>query len=194
MPDTDSRPEDINSIEQEIAAKEHLLAKLYSTHRLWIIRKLRRLGLHVEDAEDLYQDAIIVLDKKLPSLSKNGREIKGSYIWQIVRRLRANRGRKKGEVISDQAELAELIPQPLSMDTPESYFLKQEEKEQLLIAMQGLGEKCRKVLNYYQQGYNTGAIAREMGWQHAQSAMNTLSTCRQQLRKLIQKIYSAGHE
>ena len=84
---------------------EAYLKALYIANRKIIIRKLKRQQISEHDAEDLYQDAMIVLSKKLVESGLFQQKISRKYIWEIVRRLNANKRRKKDEKIIPPEDL-----------------------------------------------------------------------------------------
>jgi DNA-directed RNA polymerase specialized sigma24 family protein len=68
----------------------------------------------------------------------------------------------------------------------ESEMYVRERQELLQRALNALGEKCKRLLTFYQLHYSMKEIASEMGYASDQVAMNQWSECRKKLKKLIE--------
>ena len=104
---------------------------------------VRLKGGNRQDSEDVFQEAIIVLDRKLRRFDFVVESSLEAYFIGIVRWCWFNeclRRRKTGAFSSEEA------PEPPAGGNPEVEFLLNEQREQLGKLLEKLQEKCCKIL------------------------------------------------
>lgn len=152
-----------------------------------MIRKLiRSNGGTSEDAEDIFQEALIILCRKI----KTGNFILSAklstYLFSVCRFLWNDQQRRQKIPIADDA--ADHIP--LADDLPE--LIEQEKNAQLAEkALQALGERCKELLLlFYHSKMKLKDISVRMGYSSENTAKNQKYKClegaRNQLKEFMQ--------
>lgn len=133
------------------------------------------------DAEDIFQDALLVLYHK----AREGRLVLScslfTFIYSISRNLWLKRLRQKGRETNLSDDFSH-IP----VDASQLAQLEANEELRLLSSLlDKLGESCRKVLmRYYFDRMSMKEIALDMGLSGEQVAKNKKSLCLKQLKEL----------
>lgn len=134
----------------------------------------------LDDAEDIFQDAMIVIYEKTcdPNFSLTS-SIK-TYLYSVVRNLWLNKLRQKKTVqIKDFEQFIEIEQEDNEIEIKEERFNAIEK------AIHLLGEKCRKIIQlFYYQQKSMQEIATELAYTNAANAKNQKYKCLQQLKKL----------
>ncbi|MFN8286970.1 MAG: sigma-70 family RNA polymerase sigma factor [Chitinophagales bacterium] len=134
----------------------------------------------VTDAEDIFQEVMIVLfNKSHDKQFALSCSIK-TYIYSVSRNLWLKQLRKHSKQVSiTDYEKYEAIPL-------EEEELDEENLNKVTRALEKLGEGCRKILLlFYYQKKNMEEIAREMGYTNADNAKNQKYKCLQHLKNNI---------
>jgi RNA polymerase sigma factor (sigma-70 family) len=137
----------------------------------------------VDDARDIFQEAMIVLyeKSKLESFSLNC-QIK-TYVYSICRRLWLKRLQQLGKFSTQVESLEEIIPVEEEIEDHEKRnddFILMEH------AMAKIGEPCKSLLDaYYLQKKNMLEIATEFGYTNADNAKTQKYKCLVRLKKLF---------
>jgi len=136
-----------------------------------------------EEAQDVFQDAIIVLYQK--SLNTNFKltcTLK-TYIYSIVRNLwlKALSKRKSNISITDYEKYYKIAVEEEKIDDQ-----KDQKLDAILDAIKQLGDKCKKILtSFYFEKKKMTVIAEELGYTNAANAKNQKYKCMQQLKKMV---------
>ena len=144
----------------------------------------------VDDARDIFQEAMIVLYEKsrLASFSLNC-QIK-TYVYSICRRLWLKRLQQLGKFGTNVESLEEIIPVEEEIEDHEKRnvdFVLMEH------AMAKIGEPCKSLLDaYYLQKKNMQEIATEFGYTNADNAKTQKYKCLVRLKKLFFAQYKNG--
>ena len=139
-----------------------------------------------EDAQDIYQNGLILINKHLQEGKFRGGAIKG-FLYQVCYNLWRNELKK-----------SKTMPLPEDgVDFSASTFidpqevLEQKERAKLLDKLfEQLSESCRKLLRLkflVIDNFSMGEISQKMGFKNAQIAANALSKCRKRLWTLLEK-------
>ncbi len=137
----------------------------------------------VDDARDIFQEAMIVLyeKSKLNTFSLNC-QIK-TYVYSICRRLWFKRLHQLGKFSTQVESLEEIIPVEEELedhDKKNNDFILMEH------AMSKIGEPCKSLLDaYYLQKKNMQEIALEFGYTNADNAKTQKYKCLVRLKKLF---------
>lgn len=137
----------------------------------------------VEDARDLFQEAMVVLyeKSKTASFSLNC-QIK-TYLYSICRRLWLKRLQQLSKFHTPVESLEEMVPVEEELEEHEKlnndYILMEH-------AMNKIGEPCKSLLDaYYLQKKNMQEIAAEFGYTNADNAKTQKYKCLVRLKKLF---------
>jgi len=141
----------------------------------------------IEDAKDIFQEALIVLYEK----SKSGNfelncQIK-TYIYSVCRRLWLKRFHQLQKLAPEVENMDEVIPVEEELE-----MFEQKNKDFLLMdkAMQNLGEPCKSLLeSYYLQKRSMMEIATDFGYTNADNAKNQKYKCLMRLKKMFFEQY-----
>ncbi len=146
---------------------------------------VRSHGGNKQDGEDMFQEAIIVLDKKLRRFDFVVEISLEAYFIGIVRWcwFNENQRRRKAAVVPSGSR-----PEPPAGGNPEIDFLLNERKEQLGNLLEKLQEKCCKILKMYQLEYSMDEIAQAMGFANSGVAKKEAFLCRQRFKALLSTV------
>jgi RNA polymerase sigma factor (sigma-70 family) len=138
----------------------------------------------IEDAEDCYQNGMILLNTKMKNGNYNGGAIKGFFYQLCYNTWRNELKKSKTASLEDHTKVA-----PVFFEDPEAVFEKKEKAKLLKQIFQELGGSCQKILHlkyFIIDQFSMDDIAQKMGFKNAQIASNTLSKCRKKLWELLQ--------
>lgn len=143
---------------------------------------VRSHGGNKQDGEDMFQEAIIVLDRKLRRFDFVVEISLEAYFMGVVRWcwFNENQRRRKTGVFSSES-----MPELPAGGNPEIEFLLAERNEQLEFLLNKLQEKCRKLLKMYQLEYSMDEIAQAMGFANSGVAKKEAFLCRQRFKALL---------
>jgi len=141
----------------------------------------------VEDAKDIFQEALIVLYEKTKSGSfELNCQIK-TYLYSVSRRLWLKRFHQL-QKFSSEVENAEEI-----VSVEEDLEMHERRNNDFLImekAMQSLGEPCKSLLeSYYLHKRSMMEIAEDFGYTNADNAKNQKYKCLMRLKKMFFEQY-----
>ncbi len=168
------------------AAREKALHRIYSDSKIRekLIAMISYNNGNQQDGEDMYQEAIIVLDKNI----REGRYRKEgnlqSYLFAIGKFLWMNQLRKKKPNLKENFTDAELPGDPIE---PDHILLDEERKTKLQDLLSRLGARCQEILSLWQLSFSMEEIAAKLGMNDPSTARKAKYDCQQQLIKLIQK-------
>ena len=137
----------------------------------------------VDDARDIFQEAMIVLYQKsgLPTFSLNC-QIR-TFLYSICRRLWLKRLHHAGKFSAQLENLEDTVPVEEELEDHErkndDYLLMEQ-------AMSKIGEPCKSLLDaYYMDKKNMQDIATEFGYTNADNAKTQKYKCLVRLKKLF---------
>lgn len=137
----------------------------------------------VDDARDIFQEAMIVLYEKsrLATFSLNC-QLK-TYVYSICRRLWLKRLQQLGKFSTQIENLEEVVPVEEEIEDHEK---KNDDFILMEHAMAKIGEPCKSLLDaYYLQKKNMQEIASEFGYTNADNAKTQKYKCLVRLKKLF---------
>lgn len=136
-----------------------------------------------DDAEDVLQDAAIVVWEKIRRDDLELRAKLSTLVFAIAKNLWLKRLGKLGR----QVDMDGINPEILSDDTPEMHNL---DRKKVVEAMQMLGDKCRELLTlFYFDGLDMNRIASIMNYSNADTAKAKKHQCFRHLREQFLKLY-----
>lgn len=162
--------------------KDSALTYLYTRHYPVIAAYIEKNSGTVEDAADIFQDAIIVFYEKVRFEQLDLNCSIRTYIFSVSKHLWLNklRSQKKMTSLDNEVQAIKVPAESLSI-------LESSEQEKLIAQLLAkMGEDCRKVLNYYYfERLKMKEIATNMGFANEQVAKNKKSKCMNKLKALV---------
>lgn len=137
---------------------------------------------NTQDGEDMYQEAIIVMDKNIRDGNFRTEGSLESYLFSIGKFLWMNQLRKKKLVLKEKFYDHELIGQGIE---PDHLMMNDQRKSLLKDLLSRLGQRCQDILALWQLSYSMEEIASQLGLHDASTARKAKYDCQQQLIKLV---------
>lgn len=138
-----------------------------------------------QDGEDVYQEAVIVLDRKVRQGDYRGEGSLDAYFMGIVRQHWLNERRRNSKSPFLHTDHPPELP---ASGDPEQDYLLSERREQLGKLLEQLNDKCRNILVLYQLGYSMDDIAQVMGYANSNVAKKETCLCRRRFLALLKSI------
>ncbi len=133
-----------------------------------------------QDGEDVFQDAIVLFDRRIRRDGFEGKSSLATYFTSIARLHWIGKLRRK----PDTQNLPERHEAD-SIEDPEADYLVEEKKAILAAALERIGEKCKQLLNLYKLDYSMEEMAKELGISSAALAKKDAYRCRMKLRDYL---------
>lgn len=153
-----------------------------------IMHHVRKYGGDQQEAQDVFHEGIISLDRNIRSQKfKQETSIEG-YLFSICRFTWNNLWRKKSKTSSN-----EITEQSIDLDIqPDSILLSQEKRQYLEKVLELIDESCRKILTLWKASYSMQEIAdacelssKEMAKKYRYRCMKKLMSALEDQPKLI---------
>lgn len=165
---------------------EQALKTFYQTNYALIANLITNNGGSEVEAQDIYQESIIILYEKLQDPSFELSCQLKTYLYSVARRqwlkMLASKQRYVGK-ISDYEEVVEISPEEADAQQKQERQLSNLES-----AMQELGEPCRSILQaFYLDKKSMEKIMEEMQYANVNTAKNQKYKCLQRLKKIFFK-------
>lgn len=171
--------------DHEILAKvskgdEAALDYLYKKHYQMMIKIVLNNNGTEQEAKDVYQDALIVFWQKAASGNLVLTSKISTYLYSICLNLWRKELDRKSRLSHQEHDTAEVVD-----------YDKEERLKIVNSCIEGLGETCQKILNfYYFDGLSMQDIADRLGFANTDTAKTKKYKCKQRLDKLIKSKYS----
>jgi len=167
----------------KVSDQDRAFTSLYEAHFATVRGMVKKNSGNDIEAEDVFQDTLIVLHSNLRKESFALTCKLGTYIYSVARNLWLNQLRKSAKATKMDVTEFEFI------DVAESSLevLQREEANSLLNDLiMKLGENCQNVLKYfYFERMKLKTIATELGYANESVAKTKKSKCLRQLRELL---------
>lgn len=159
---------------------------IYRQHYPMVQQMVLKNNGSVDDARDIFQEAMIVLFEKARSGNFELHCLLKTYLYSVCRRLWLKRLQQQKRFV--MAELnEEIVPVEEELD---SHLQKQAEVQLMEASMERLGEPCRSLLDaYYIKKKPMVEIATDFGYTNADNAKNQKYKCLLRLKKLFFATY-----
>lgn len=164
--------------------REQALSKIYldSGIKQKLISMISKNHGNMQDGEDLYQEAVIVLDRNIRDGVFKLEGSLTSYLYSIGKFLWMNHLRKKSLTLKESFSDHEMISTALQ---PDHILIDDQRKSYLQATLSKLGKRCQGILELWQLSYSMEEIAVKMGLSDASIARKAKYDCQQQLIKLV---------
>ncbi|MCB0580024.1 MAG: sigma-70 family RNA polymerase sigma factor [Phaeodactylibacter sp.] len=147
---------------------------------------LARQGASATDAEEIFQEALIVLFKNIKEGKFREESSVSTYFISICKHMHRKSSKKKHhrEISVEESRFPDE-----EMPSREEWIMKQEIRKEIS-ALVGqligkLGGKCQTALQLYMLSYPMERIATDLNYANTQSAKDRVRRCREQLRGLV---------
>jgi RNA polymerase sigma factor (sigma-70 family) len=175
-----------------LRGKEYLRAseKLYGYYPVVKKLVLNNKG-NREDAEDLYQEALIILIRKVQIPGFVLSSSLNTYLYSICRFLWSEKLRKQNKRIEVEFENNQAIENSHDLET----YKNETENKLAEKAFYELGEKCKQLLLlFYFKKMSMKEIAVKLGFGSEKVAKNQKYRCIEKAKENLQQLKSSGHE
>ena len=118
-------------------------ATLCRLHRDHAVRRCRALTRNAEDAEDAVQEALIIVQRRLPHL-RHDTDFR-AYLVTVARNVAVTRHRRRALTVVGDEDAADRVAAP-EHERPDELLLRRERRERLLALTGALPERQRLAL------------------------------------------------
>lgn len=134
----------------------------------------------VTDAEDVFQESIILLDRNIRNNIFNHSSMIKTYFMGIVKQHWFNKQKSKKQII----ELDEKFNE--SHESENNYTILELEKKEILDQLiSQISKQCNEILSLYKLSFSNEEIANKLNLSSAELAKKYTYRCREKLRELI---------
>lgn len=144
-----------------------------------IVGKMKSLGHTNSEAEDIYQQGFIQLERLLKGNSYHGGDVKG-FFRSLCINLKLNERRITKPDLPGESHHLDKHDHSMEMQ-----MVKNEQKKLLQNWLSQLGEKCRQTLQMWNDGFSMKEIAEKVGHENAAKAALARFRCMGKLQDLI---------
>jgi len=171
---------------------EHALAELFQKNRRPITSLVLRNQGTEDDAEDILQEALVVLWEKIRSGSFEYQAKLSTYIYGTAKNIwlrRLAQRRREFPAANDDFETATEDPTPLEK------LENNERSTAVQRAMEQIGNPCRDILLlYYWEEQSMEEIALKLGFANADTVKSKKYQCKKMLERLVKKALGGNNE
>ena len=166
--------------------RDEALKMLFLNEKLrgYIIGFVRKNKGNTQDGEDIFQDAIILLDRRVRQGGFKGSGSIGGYLQGIAKFL-WYRKRAQWDSKTEAFELEQ--HEDLSENYSDLTFIQRDRKLAIEAILKKIGEKCKRILTMYKEQYSMEEIAEIMEFASKDVAKNEAYRCRQKFRNFVTK-------
>lgn len=162
-------------------SEEQQLRRLYKENLASIKAFILTNNGNEADANDVFQDALVVLYRQIKQKKFRGESSIKTYLYAICKNLWYQKLKREKRAM----EIYEQVPQQI-LEDPYLRLQKDERLKFIFEILDELGESCKKMLLkalYYQ--FSMEEIAEQMEFKNAQNARNKKYKCLKSLQNLI---------
>lgn len=168
---------------------DSILKKIYDKSYPEVERKIIFAGGSVEDAQDVFQMAAMILTEKVNQGRYNEKSTIYTYLFSIAENIWINEKRKiqrrNKTFVYDKTDRIERSGRRIEqggmidIEIPEGF-------DEISKGLKELPENCRKIINeFYYENQDMEAIAKSLGYASAASARNQKYKCLEKLREKL---------
>jgi len=165
------------------SARDEALKRLYLMPGLreTVIRYVLANGGSQQDAQDIFQEALVILDRNVREGRYEARSALSTYFVAIAKWRWVTVRRQMGRY-------TDLSPAhyDAEVESPEIAAIREEYRELFQEALSQIGERCRELLRLYQLDHSMEEIAQIMHYNSADVAKKEAYRCRMRFRELLQ--------
>ncbi len=173
----------IAGIQNGGSAREEALKRIYLTPGLreTVLRHVYEHGGSREDAQDIFQETLVLFDRNLREGRFEGKSALSTYFVAIAKWRWVTVRRQKGRY-------TDLAPTHFdeAVESPEATTIQSEYRELFQEALGQIGDRCRELLKLYQLDHSMEEIADMMQYSNANVAKKEAYRCRGRFRELLE--------
>jgi RNA polymerase sigma factor (sigma-70 family) len=169
-----------------------------SGYRSWVIDYVCSNQGDLASAEDVFQEAVIILDRSIRENKYEGSSSIKTYFFGIAKQYWFNQRRRMNKTI--HLEIPDGPDQSLSI---EDNLLQEDIRNLIDDILLKIGEQCKKVLSLYKLSLSNKEISAELGLSSPELAKKYTYRCREKFKAYVLKradlmkmlsIKNSGHE
>lgn len=163
------------------------LTSLYKKHFAVILKYVLNNSGTEEEAQDIYQESIIVLYQNVQKPGFTLNCALQTYIYSVARRLWLKHLNKHSNVykLGEEDEVADVSSEIAEYEQKEVQISKMNE------SLEALGEPCKTLIqDFYVRHLSMEEIADKFGYTNSDNAKNQKYKCLQRLKKLFNTNYA----
>lgn len=175
----------IGDIAKGGSARERALATIYRDRsiRTIVFSIIRKLRGNIQDAEDMYQESLIIMDRNIREGKYNHEGHLTAYLGGIARLCWMNQLRKNNRV--DLYEQPNHDEASTAVPSPDHWLMDKERNELLESLLQKLDERCFQILRFWQLKTSMQEIADHLDLSSEMMARKLKYQCTKKLAALI---------
>jgi RNA polymerase sigma factor (sigma-70 family) len=127
------------------------------------------------DAQDVFHDAMIILDQNVRNGKFRGESPLNGYFYSICRFVWMNRMRKQAHTVLPETMPADEGSEPA--DAADIRLLDEERQNVMGQLLNTIGERCRKILELWKLSYSMEEIAEQLGFSSSDMARKAKYRC-----------------
>lgn len=156
----------------------------HPAYRNSIIQFIKSKGGNFQDGEDMFVEAVILLDRKIRQGAYSEKSTLKGYLYNVSFNLWRNELRKRG-----REDLKEEVPNSdeQTEKNPLTLLITTERKDLLDKILADLGEKCKRILEMWKLSYSMEEISEEMNYSSPALAKKYRYRCHKSLMELLKK-------
>lgn len=175
----------IEQIRSEEKASFELLYKFYFPS---ISYHIRQNGRSKEDAEDIFQEAIVVLLQKVRQTDFALTSSLKTYLFAIAKNLWLKRLRDEKFITVDNEDLEWALPEVEAEMFEIGAKLEKSDEQKVQTWLEKITANCRQILKaifFYEESMDS--LMKKMGWKNKHTAANQKYKCIEQVKKESKK-------
>lgn len=160
-------------------------SELYTLYKKWpdVKRYLRSLGCSTTDAEDIFQEALIIFARKRNEPDFELTVEPFHYVKNTCKFLWYNQSRKESKFRTSE------LNDRISEESDDAWFVKEQQLAMVEKALLKLDEKCQQLLQlFYGKGWSMTDIARKIGLRNDKVAKAQKYRCLTKAKKEVEKL------
>lgn len=165
-------------LQEDIEVRKDLFLSLYKKNFHQVAKYIAKRGGSLEDAKDLFQDALVIYYEKLCAGLEEHHHYQGAYLFGIAKILWL----KKYEANAQEVPLGDLDFEPWDQDQPQTA------NDKILRFLEHAGKKCMDLLRsvYYDQS-SMREISEKFGFSGERSATVQKYKCLEKVRDTVKE-------
>jgi RNA polymerase sigma factor (sigma-70 family) len=160
-------------------------SELHSLYKKWpdVKRYMRSLGCNSTDAEDIFQEALVVFARKRAQSDFELTVDPFHYVKNTCKFLWYNQSRKESKHRTSE------ISDNISEEIDDAWFQKEQQLALVEKALLKLGEKCQQLLQlFYGKGWSMADIAKKIGLRNDKVAKAQKYRCLTKAKEEVEKL------
>jgi RNA polymerase sigma factor (sigma-70 family) len=172
----------ISAIQQAGVLRDNALKRIYEDTKLRgkVAFIIQSNGGSIQDAEDIFQDTLILFDRQIREGNFNGDSTWMTYFIGIAKWRWVSIKRKFGR---DTELKAEHFNEPI--ESVEARIIENEKRLIIDTVLSKIGERCKNILKLYKLSYSMEEIAQKMGLSSAELAKKNAYECRKKFKECV---------